>query len=75
MCFKTHKIHPITFKTPEKEFKTNECLICLEKLIYGRAILSCGHHYHSTCILKWFENKLTCPLCNQQFVWSFKKKI
>jgi|UniRef100_A0A6C0AK59 hypothetical protein len=77
MCFKkSYKIHPINFKTPKKDFKTNECIICLEKITYGRAVLNCGHHFHSTCVLKWFERNLTCPMCNQQFVWEWvgKKK-
>ena len=74
MCFKSRKIHPINFKKPEKEFKTNECLICLDKITYGRATLCCGHTYHSTCILKWFEINLTCPICNQKFSWKWKSK-
>ena len=74
MCFKSRKIHPINFKKPEKEFKTNECLICLDKITYGRATLCCGHNYHSACILKWFEKNLTCPLCNQKFSWQWVSK-
>ena len=59
MCFKkSYKIHPINFKTPKKDFKTNECIICLEKITYGRAVLNCGHHFHSTCVLKWFERNV-----------------
>ena len=74
MCFKSLKIHPIGFKKPEKDFKADECLICLENIKYGRAILSCGHHYHSTCILQWFDKHLTCPLCNQKFIWEWVDK-
>lgn len=75
MCFKkSHKIHPINFKKPQKDFKTDECSICLEKIQYDRAALSCGHNYHSTCIIKWFEKSLTCPMCKEKFQWTWVYK-
>ena len=48
-----------------KEFKNNECIICLEKMIIGDKIniLECGHIYHHTCIMEWFKRKRECPLC------------
>lgn len=24
----------------------------------------CKHRYHQGCVLKWFEIRMTCPLCN-----------
>ena len=24
----------------------------------------CKHQYHQGCLLKWFEKRMTCPLCN-----------
>ena len=67
MCFKkSRKIHPINFKKPSKDFKTDECLICLEKIQYDRAALSCGHNYHS--------KSLTCPMCKEKFRWKWVYK-
>ena len=75
MCFKkSSKIHPINFKKPDKDFKTDECPICLEKIEYDRAALSCGHNYHSMCIIKWFEKSLTCPMCKEKFRWTWVYK-
>ena len=28
-------------------------------------VLLCGHEFHSDCILEWFAQKRTCPICKQ----------
>lgn len=40
-----------------------ECTICLEN--NTDVILSCHHKFHEECILIWFKNQATCPVCRQ----------
>ncbi|KAL8520775.1 hypothetical protein ACS0TY_011361 [Phlomoides rotata] len=42
-----------------------ECCICLCAYEDGTELhaLSCNHHFHSTCIVKWLKMNATCPLC------------
>jgi hypothetical protein len=48
----------------------NECIICLDELIYNIVVLSCPHknHYHYECLKKWIQqnNTLTkiCTICD-----------
>ncbi len=41
------------------------CSVCIEKFsgIEGTTELPCGHQYHKTCVLTWFEINDTCPTC------------
>ena len=42
------------------------CSVCCENYCVSEEIwkLPCGHIFHSTCILNWFEkDKHTCPSC------------
>lgn len=53
----------------EKEVLVEEqrCCICLEDLREAesiRKIKQCQHLFCSACIVKWFEENRTCPLCN-----------
>lgn len=47
-----------------------ECIICLEPLIYNIVVLSCHHnkHYHYKCLKDWIRqsNTLTkiCTICD-----------
>lgn len=46
----------------------SDCCICLRELeqddICGVTILNtCGHRFHSTCIIPWFDENTTCPIC------------
>lgn len=45
--------------------KRQECPICFQKIAMSNATtLSCGHSYHSDCIVSWFrQKKTTCPCC------------
>ena len=65
----------------------DKCSICLEDIgtTYKGVSLTCGHIYHSVCILEWYEvsNNGTCPYCRDQitipglfnFTVSFKNVI
>lgn len=59
-----------------------ECPICRESLGKdGRAILSCGHEYCVSCLVKWGRRSSTCPKCRRNFesntstnkdaIWAF----
>jgi hypothetical protein len=40
------------------------CSICKEESDKTWvSICKCKHEYHGSCILSWFEQSLTCPLC------------
>ena len=53
---------PLAAGTPQKE---ESCCICLDPLVGDIAALPCLHAYHRPCITRWFQEKYTCPLCNQ----------
>ena len=47
----------------------DKCLICLEmfKLNDQVLYLRCFHLFHSICILTWFLEKDTCPICIKKY--------
>ncbi|ESO05472.1 hypothetical protein HELRODRAFT_191301 [Helobdella robusta] len=58
-------------------YNTNKkCPICMSKYVATDTVrkLSCGHHFHSSCIYYWFtKGYTTCPVCRHvtdQFVPS-----
>jgi hypothetical protein len=42
-----------------------QCSICLDEIEAGSSILklSCEHVYHSACIIRWYTENNTCPIC------------
>ena len=50
----------------DKEFTNNECIICLDNMKKDDdiIIIKCGHKYHKTCLMKWFNKKKICPECD-----------
>jgi hypothetical protein len=42
-----------------------ECAVCMDNVEAKQWLrrLPCGHVYHDTCICKWFEEHVHCPLC------------
>ena len=47
-----------------------ECSICqttFEKELKGLK-LECNHIFHKDCILGWFKQKNTCPICRSEFL-------
>jgi hypothetical protein len=47
--------------------EVEECSICLES--EGLLVPSkCGHKFHTECLVKWLENKNTCPNCRENIV-------
>jgi len=56
---------PVMEITDEKEFKGENCTICLSEFDCGNKIktLPCTHRYHCECIDKWLETQNKCPIC------------
>ncbi|EPS57435.1 hypothetical protein M569_17383, partial [Genlisea aurea] len=51
--------------TPEKN-----CSICLEGYSKNSEVVSelkCGHCFHGDCIVKWLENRRSCPECRYEW--------
>ena len=46
-------------------YEEGTCGICLENFNRLDKVveLPCKHKFHSKCIMRWFENKCTCPIC------------
>ena len=53
----------------------NECLICLMDITNDEFILKCNHHFHADCIIQWFKDSDTCPLCRESIINKNTKKI
>lgn len=56
----------------EKEEEEEEtCSICLEDTIESIKFIEtkCNHHFHTECIIKWFnKSNTTCPCCRKELI-------
>ena len=54
----------------ENVFKEKHCPVCLENFVATKAMvkLPCAHIFHHECIEKWFDQRLSCPLCQKTFI-------
>jgi len=45
----------------------DSCVICLEKIRGGISCceLSCSHHFHHECMIKFFDGNNSCPVCKR----------
>ena len=67
---KRNRIWPVIFNNPDIKFESSTCNICLVNFTDTNKInLSCGHQFHSSCILKWFDKKMECPCCRTHYTW------
>lgn len=55
--------HTKIFVDDNLEEIDTKCSICLEQ---GDYQLVCGHVFHKRCIVKWKEQKRSCPLCRAE---------
>lgn len=55
----------------------NQCMVCLDQLICEtaeegvlgvRKLLVCNHVFHEKCILGWFKDNKTCPVCKKEVI-------
>jgi hypothetical protein len=63
---KRFKMNEIYCKKNEKgELEQPICPVCQSELKMEEEtiLVPCGHMYHSQCILPWFEQNNTCPVC------------
>lgn len=56
-----------TSEIEEERDSSDVCSICIESYQSREMTLTlpCNHKYHSTCILSWLENDLSCPMCRR----------
>ena len=54
------------------KYYVETCSICLSD-IYNNDILfttDCNHSFHTSCILQWFANNHSCPICRQKIIFD-----
>lgn len=46
---------------------TNECACCMDEIVseLDATELICFHRFHTNCLLIWFNEKSTCPVCRR----------
>lgn len=71
---KKNKIIPIFLEKGNNEINYSNCSICLEEFKNNSIKICCGHHYHSECILKWFDKDRSCPNCRIKYNWTIIKQ-
>jgi hypothetical protein len=50
--------------TAFEDIEMGECPICIETMLKSKHInLVCNHKFHTKCIVNWFKEQVTCPLC------------
>ncbi|KAK6151657.1 hypothetical protein DH2020_014292 [Rehmannia glutinosa] len=53
-----------------KSSEQDECAVCLEQLKAGLGgtlmQLTCGHRFHTNCLVPWLEANAHCPCCRQE---------
>ena len=49
----------------ENKLEHDRCVICLDDFKKDDEVIKtpCLHVFHSKCIIEWFNNKNTCPIC------------
>ncbi|RWS18222.1 hypothetical protein B4U80_00511 [Leptotrombidium deliense] len=58
-----------------KNIRHHECSICCDVVEENAFVnLECGHRFHKTCIIQWFLNNQSCPLCRQNHLQDFIKR-
>lgn len=50
------------------ETNEKECIICFDDYKSDDKIaeLECNHIYHDSCITRWLQKDLSCPICRSQ---------
>ena len=59
-----------TLKTYNWSGLKSECGICLKDVIEKQVVkeMPCLHYFHTRCVEKWLETKMTCPNCRAEVV-------
>ncbi len=69
-----HSLSPISFKTnslsrcDEEQQSIGECGVCYSQLPLraNHVFTLCGHLFCLRCLLKWWDNATTCPICRAE---------
>ncbi len=66
---------PVIVRPTQEEINTaletitssnSNCAICQDLISFdGVKVRHCGHEFHRSCILSWFEINVRCPVCRQ----------
>ena len=54
------------------KYSIDTCSVCLSD-IYNNDIIfttECNHYFHASCILPWFANNHSCPICRQEIIFD-----
>ena len=53
----------------EETSDDNDCPICVSSLVKKNAVglSKCRHTFCKECIMRWFETRPTCPICNMAY--------
>nr|XP_039274530.1 LON peptidase N-terminal domain and RING finger protein 1-like [Styela clava] len=54
------------------ESDTFNCILC-SRLLYDPVCTSCGHSFCRDCLDRWFDHRLTCPMCQSKEVRAIQK--
>ena len=52
-----------------------DCSICAEPLESALTVTRCGHVFHESCLLEWFQHKPVCPLCKTERSSGFERPL
>ena len=63
-----------------KIHQEQQCSICLDTVKFAKSKhLSCNHYFHNDCIVNWFKESDSCPICrteqNEDSLIIFKHAI
>src|SRR6185437_5143105 len=61
------KVQPVLYAELDPTKQQDNCCICCETLSEKELqyLPCCNHAVHSVCLLPWFEESPTCPLCRK----------
>lgn len=65
------------FQMREHKSETEICIICRNEIKEDERIneFKCKHKFHTECIMKWLEEKLSCPCCRKKIELETDEKI
>jgi hypothetical protein len=72
----TSSFSPDPQQKPEDE--KEDCAICYETYRFADQVIrapGCGHKFHESCLMAWYEKSLTCPFCKSKTRQELIKKI
>jgi hypothetical protein len=61
------KIRNFIHQTKVERQNIQDCTVCLEAT--SDCITSCSHQFHKTCLMEWFKNYFTCPMCRAENIF------